>query len=250
MKIFELNLFGFTIAPTYYGLMYILWFLYGLWFLKKSWRYTDKQQENLFLYIFTWVLIGWRIWYILFYNLSSYIAHPLNIFKFWEGGMSFHWGFLWVVIALILFTRKYKTPFWKLADDIALIIPVGLFFGRIGNYLNKELLGFPYSWLLAVQTNDGSYFPSPLIEALLEWLIIFVILNIVVRQQKFSWQIAALFLVLYGIFRTFVELFIRLPDPQIWYYFWFFTQGSFLSMPMILVWIILYIYLKNNDTAK
>ncbi|NDK09660.1 prolipoprotein diacylglyceryl transferase [Candidatus Gracilibacteria bacterium] len=250
MKIFELDIFGFTLAPTYYGLMYIIGFLYGIWALKKTGRYTESQRESLFLYIFAGVLLGGRIGYILFYDLGKYISEPSNILRVWEGGMSFHGGFLGVVIALVVFAKLKNVNFWKLADDIALIIPVGLFFGRIGNYLNKELLGFPYTGPLAVQISSGSYFPSPLLEAFLEGLVIFVILKLVAQKIGFDGKLAALFLILYGTFRTIVELFFRVPDPQIGYYFGFLTQGSLLSIPMILVGIYLYFYLKTHDTTK
>lgn len=133
--------------------------------------------------------------------------------------MSFHGGFLGVALALFFYARKQKIDFWKLSDDIALIIPVGLFFGRIGNYLNKELLGFSYSGPFAVETQAGSFFPSPLLEAFLEGIMIFLILRSIAKKQIFSGQLASMFLILYGVFRTFIELFIRTPDVQIGYYF-------------------------------
>jgi phosphatidylglycerol:prolipoprotein diacylglycerol transferase len=247
MSIFEITVFWLKIAPSYYGLMYIIGFLYGLWALKKTWKYTEKQRESLFLYIFLGVLLWWRLGYILFYNFSSYLQQPLSILKVWEWWMSFHGGFLWVACALYLFTRKNKLSFWNLSDDIAKIIPVGLFFWRIGNYINKELLWFEYSWTLAVVTGTWSYFPSPLLEALLEWLLIFIILNVIIKTPRFAWQFAALFLLLYWISRTFVELFIRTPDEQIWYYFWFLTQWSLLSIPMIIIWVMLYYYLSKHN---
>lgn len=246
MKIFEITLWGITLAPSYYGLMYILGFIYGLWALKKTWRYSERERENLFMFVFLWVLLWGRIGYTLFYDFADFSADPLSIFRVWQGGMSFHGGFLWVCLALIFFSKKYKLSLWQLADDIALIIPVGLFFGRIWNYINKELLGFPYEWMLAVQTLAGSFFPSPLVEAFLEWIVIFVVLQYIARNQQFSGQLASLFLILYGIFRTFVELFIRVPDAHIGYYFGFFTQGSFLSIPMIVVGGLMYYILSRK----
>jgi phosphatidylglycerol:prolipoprotein diacylglycerol transferase len=246
MTIFEITIFWLKIAPSYYGLMYIIWFLYWVWALKKTWKYSEKQRDSLFFYIFLGVILWWRLWYTLFYNFSEYIFSPISILKVWEWGMSFHWWFLWVVIALFLFTRKNKLKFWSLSDDIATIIPVGLFFGRIGNYINKELLWFEYSWFLAVTTQTGSYFPSPLIEALLEWLVIFIVLNYIIKIPKFPGQFAALFLILYWVLRTWVELFMRVPDSHLWYYFWFLTQGSVLSIPMIIIWWVLYYYLSQQ----
>lgn len=224
--------------------------MYGLWAVKKTGRYLEKERESLFLYIFAWVIIWGRLGYVLFYNLSSYLSQPLDILRVWDGGMSFHGWLVWVIVALYVFSKLHKIRFLDLSDDIALIIPVGLFFGRIGNYLNKELLWFPYTWPLAVSTPQWSFFPSPLLEALLEWIVIFVILHLVVKKQQFSGQLGSLFLILYGLFRTGIELFVRIPDPQIGYYFWFFTQGSFLSIPMIVIWVFLYIYLKNTHGSK
>lgn len=249
MSIFEISVFWLTIAPSYYGLMYILWFIYGLYFLRKTWKYTKDQIDSLFLYIFLWTLVGWRIWYILFYNFSAYISQPLDVFKIWEWWMSFHWGFLWVVYALFIFSKLHKIKFWALADIIAMIIPVGLFFGRIWNYINNELLGFPYTGPLSVNIWWWSYFPSPLVEALLEGMCIFILFHCILKKPRFIWQFAALFVILYWLFRTFVELFIRIPDPQIGYYFGFFTQWSLLSIPMIIIGWILYYHLKRNKYA-
>jgi len=247
MTIFEITLFGITIAPSYYGLMYVIGFLYWVWYLKKYSHYSQTQQEWLFLYTFLGTVIWGRLWYVLFYNLSYYINFPTDIFKVWDGWMSFHGWFLWVVIALFLFSRKYKLKFWSLTDTIAMIIPVWLFFGRIWNYINKELLGFEYSGPLAVNTNSASYFPSPLVEALWEWLFVFILFYFILKKPSFSGQFASLFLIIYWVVRTFVELFIRTPDPQIWYYFGYITQWSLLSLPMIVIWIYLYFYLKNKN---
>ncbi len=246
MTIFEITILWLTIAPTYYGLMYVIWFLYWVWAIKKTWKYTEKQRDLLFLYIFIGVVLWWRLWYILFYNLSEYISSPLSIIKVWEWWMSFHWWFIWVVLALYLFSRKNSLILWDIWDDIAKIIPVWLFFGRIWNYINKELLGFEYIGPLAVVTTNGSYFPSPLVEALLEWVLIFIILNIVLKKPAFLWQFTALFLIIYWMSRTIVEIFIRTPDEQIWYYFWFLTQWSLLSIPMIILWWFLYFYLVKK----
>jgi phosphatidylglycerol:prolipoprotein diacylglycerol transferase len=198
------------------------------------------------MYIFFGVILGWRIWYILFYNFDSFLTSPLDIVKVWEWGMSFHGWAIGVIVALFLFSRKIKLSFLEICDDIAAIVPVALFFGRIWNYLNKELLGFAYTGPFAVTNSTGSYFPSPLVEAILEWLVLFFILRYFYAHKKFHGQIGALFLILYGVFRTLVEIFIRTPDVQIGYYFWFVTQWSLLSIPMIFIWIFLYMYLNKN----
>ncbi len=250
MRIFEFEVFWYTFWPSYYGLMYALAFIYGFWAIKKTQRYSEWERESLFLYIFLWVILGGRLWYILFYDLWAYLAEPTALFKIWEWGMSFHGGLIGFTLASYFFAKKYKRSFLELMDDLALIVPVWLFLWRIGNYINKELLWFPYEGFLAVKTAQGSFFPSPLVEALLEWLLIFIILKQVNKNKKFLWHIATLFLIWYGIFRSFVEIFIRTPDPQIWYYFWFITQWSILSFVMIIAWLILYRYLNTRSYAS
>lgn len=242
MTIFELNILGFHIAPSYYWLMYAFAFIYGIWFIKSLSKYSDSQRETLFLYVFFWVILWGRLGYVIFYNFSYYLSSPWEVLKFWEWGMSFHGGMLWVILAAYLFSKKYQFHKWDIWDDLAFIAPVWIFFWRIGNYLNKELLWFPYNGPLAVETNSGSYFPSPLVEAFFEGIILFFILRYFYYKKKFHGQVLALFLILYWVFRFFIEIFIRTPDSHIGYYFWFLTQGSLLSLPMIIVGWFLYFY--------
>ena len=223
MMIFEISVFGLTFWPSYYGLMYAL----------------------AFLYLFLWVILWGRLGYILFYSFDAFLWNPTVLFRVWEGGMSFHWGLIGFVLACVLFSRKYKRTFLWLMDDLALIVPVGLFLWRIWNYINKELLWFPYEWFLAVRTDAWSFFPSPLLEAFLEGVLMFALLNYV-HSRTFPGKMGALFLIYYWIFRTFVELFVRIPDAQIGYYFWFLTQWSILSLPMILIGGFLYYYLSKK----
>lgn len=245
MTIFEINIFWFIFAPTYYWVMYAIWFMaWYYYFLKKN---TLKKQEleNLFFYIFLWVILGWRIGYILFYDLSFYLSNPINMLKIWEWWMSFHGGFLWVIIMTFIFSKKFMISFWKIIDELAVIVPVWIGFGRIWNYLNKELLWFPYNGFLAVEKNWNYYFPSPLLEAFLEWFLLLIILYFINKNKKFLGQTSAYFLLFYSLFRIFVEIFFRTPDPQIWYIFWFLTMWIILSLPMFILWIILLFVLKK-----
>lgn len=247
MTIFELNIFWFTLAPSYYGLMYALWFIAWYYYILKKNILKKEELENLFFYVFLWVVLWGRIWYILFYDFSAYLANPIDILKVWEWWMSFHWGFLWVVISVFIFAKKYSLSFWKIIDELAVIVPVWIWLGRIWNYLNKELLGYAnYSGLLAVEKNGVSYFPSPLLEAFLEGLVLLILLYFINKYKDFFWKTSAYFLIFYGTFRVFVELFFRTPDSHIWYIFWFLTLGSLLSIPMILVWCILLFILRKN----
>lgn len=248
MTIFEINILWFHIAPSYYWLMYAIWFIIWYYYLLKKNIVKKNELEDLFFYIFIWVVLWWRLWYILFYDLSYYINSPLNIIKVWEWWMSFHWWFLWVVFMTLYFAKKYKLNFWKIIDELAVIVTIGLFLWRIGNFLNKELLWYSwYNWPLKVMKLGISYFPSPLIEALLEWIILFLILYFINKNKSFYWKTSAYFLIFYSIFRIFVEVFFRTPDIQIWYIFWFLTMWVILSLPMLLLWIILLIILRKNE---
>lgn len=252
MKIFEIEIFGIFLAPTYYGLMYALSLLLWYFIFIKRWIFSKEKVEKLFFYMFAWIVLGWRLGYVLFYNLPYYLENPLNILNFTEGWMSFHWWLLWVIFAFYLFSKIEKESFLTLADELATVFPIWLFLWRIWNYLNKELLGFEnYTWFLAVKVWEKSYFPSPLLEAFLEWIVLFLIINFLYKKKFYKpGQLWALFLIFYGIFRFFVEIFFRTPDSQIGYIFGFLTMWSILSLPMIFVWIILYFYFPKYVSKK
>ena len=244
MKIFELDIFWFTLAPTYYGLMYALGFFFAYMIIIKRKVLTRKIADDLFLYVFFWVILWGRLWYILFYNFQSYLENPLAILRIWEGGMSFHGWVIWVIIATIIFAKAKKINFYTIIDEIALTVPIWLWLGRIGNYLNWELLWFTgYTGPFHV---DGR-FPSPLLEAFLEWLILFLILLFVAKRRSFHGQLWAIFLIWYWAFRMFVEVFFRVPDAHIGYIFWYFSMWSILSFIMILLWILFYFRLKKSN---
>lgn len=249
MTIFELNIFGFTLAPTYYWLMYAISFLIWYFIFSKRKIYIKDEIDSLFIYIFLWVVLGWRIWYILFYNLPYYLENPISMLNVTEWWMSFHGWVIGVILAMIFFAKNKKTSFLKLADELTTVLPIWLFFWRIWNYINKELLWFEnYYWIFAVKIWEKSFFPSPLLEAFLEWLILFLILNFAYKSKKFkTWQIATLFLIFYAIFRIFVEIFFRQPDVQIWYIGWFITMWTILTLPMLILWIIIFFILRKNE---
>ncbi len=237
-------------------------------------------MDDLLLYIFLWVILWWRLGYILFYDLSFYIDNPANLIKIWEWWMSFHGWVIWVVLAMYFFAKKYKKTilnnklelnpqtskaFLKLTDEVCRSLPVWLWLWRLWNYLNKELLGYsPYDWPFAVYINSVWYFPSPLLEAILEWVVLFLILAYFYKKKnielvesnssslKYSkifplqdGQVASLFLVFYAIFRIFVEVFFRMPDAHIWYIFWFFTMWEILTLPMLIAWIYYFVKLRK-----
>lgn len=242
MYIFDIDIFWFTISPSYYGLMYAISFIIWYLYIKKIDFLSNKNLEDLFLYVFLGVILWWRIWYILFYNLDYYLDNLQDIIKFWEWWMSFHWWFLWVLFSVFIFSKVKNIKFFDLTDKLALVFPIGLFFWRIWNYINKELLWYEwYNWFLSVKHNWLSFFPSTLLEAFLEWVILFLILNYF-YYKKYSFSsgfISWLFLIFYGSFRTIVEMFFRTPDSHIWYIYWYFTIWEILSFPMIISWIII-----------
>lgn len=249
MTIFELHLFWMTIAPTYYWAMYALWFLAWYFIIKYRQFLSIKQLDDLFLYIYLGVVLGWRLGYVLFYDFYYYLSTPLDIIKVWEWWMSFHGWVIWVIIAMFLFTKKHKINFLNLSDQVTLVLPIWLWLGRIWNYLNWELLWFSnYTWFLAYYKNGIWYFPSTLVEFLLEGVLLFIILNFLYIYKKFnSGQIASLFLILYWIFRIFVEIFFRIPDAQIGYILGFLTMWEILSFPMVIIWSILFFRFKKNS---
>lgn len=186
MPIFSVTLFGIHIAPSWYGLMYALGFFAGYWILKRRKILSETELESLVLYVFFGVLLGGRLGYVLFYNLSYYLSHPVEILQTWHGGMSFHGGVIGVIIAMIFFSKMHRKSFLIIADSVTSILPIGLGLGRIGNYLNGELLGFAnYTGPFSVEKNGVSYFPSPLLEAVLEGVVLFIILNFLLRKNMF-----------------------------------------------------------------
>ncbi len=246
----DFTLFWLHISPNFYGLMYALSFIICYFILLKRKFLTTKLLDDFFVYIFFWVIVWWRIGYTLFYNFNYYSQNIVDIFKVWEWWMSFHGGVLWVVWAMILFAHKNKLNFYKISDELCVLLPIWLGLGRIWNYVNKELLWYSwYTWPLAVEVNSISYFPSPLLEAVLEWLVLYVILHYIYKHKTFHGQVASVFLIGYGIFRLFVELFFRQPDSHLGYIFSIFSLWSLLSIPMIIIWIYYYIQLRKNKIS-
>lgn len=243
------------LQPRWYALMYILGFIALYFVALKHPRFiahglNKDDAMDLLTYGFVGVLAGGRLGYILFYNLSYYLQNPHKVLFIWEGGMAFHGGLIGSIVALILYARHKKLPVLTTFDIVALATPLGLMFGRIGNFINGELWGRPTdgSWgvrFMEYQA-DGSWsygplrHPTQIYQALLEGLLLFVLLLLVTRlmnkQQSLKpGSIGALFLLGYGCARFTVE-FWRIPDTQLGYLFgtdWL-TMGHILSSPMIL----------------
>ena len=244
----------------WYGVTYLIGFAAAWWLGRLRAQRTDtpvarEQMEDLIFFGALGVVLGGRIGYNLFYNLPAFLANPLVLFEIWKGGMSFHGGLLGVVLALWLFSRRIGSGFFRLADFVVPLVPVGLLCGRIGNFINAELWGGPTESALGMRvpceyslsteelceqvgSPDGLFsvpvHASQLYEAMLEGAVLFLILWLFSAKPRPVRAIFALFLIGYGLFRFGVE-FVRMPDAQLGFLaFDWLTMGQLLSLPMVL----------------
>jgi phosphatidylglycerol:prolipoprotein diacylglycerol transferase len=196
------------------------------------------------------VILGGRLGYVAFYNPAYFLANPADIAKIWQGGMSFHGGLAGVLIAMWLYGRRLGKTMWQITDFVAPLVPLGLGFGRIGNFINGELWGKPADVPWAFSINGVGLHPSQLYEAMLEGFVLFAILWIYSSKPRPYLAVSGLFLLLYGVFRFFVE-FYRVPDAHLNYLaLGWVTMGQILSLPMILVGaLILYLAYRNKQEA-
>ena len=239
----------FSLEIRWYSLAYIFGIIFG-WILAKKLFIQNIEIKNKFddylTYLIIGIILGGRLGYIFIYNLSFYINNPLDVFKIWQGGMSFHGGLIGVIFVSIIFAKKNNQNPFLYMDIVALVTPVGLFFGRIANFINSELYGtitnVPWA-VIFIQIDHLPRHPSQLYEALLEGLFLFLLL--IFFKKKFSDKpgvISGLFLIIYSIFRFIVE-FYRVPDEQLGYIFLNFTMGQVVSLIFIISGLILF-YLK------
>ncbi len=237
------DIFGFGIR--WYSLSYILGFIYFYFFTKQNLKYfqLDKKKfEDLFFYMFLAVIIGGRLGYVIFYNFSFYLNEPLEIFKVWQGGMSFHGALLGVIITLIIFSKKYFIPLFILSDLISICAPIGIFLGRLSNFINKELIGRQTNFLISIRYPEENIYRhiSQLYEAVFEGLIPAIIILILFLRKKFSaGYITSFFLINYALSRFLIE-FTRMPDKQIGFKFEIFSQGQLLTIPILILGLIIF----------
>jgi len=224
----------------WYGLMYVIGFVLAWWLARKrataSWSIIKPGQvDDLIFFCMLGVIVGGRLGYCVVYGWSDLISDPLYIFRITEGGMSFHGGLAGVMVAMWLFSRRLGVRMWGIWDFVAPLAPLGLFFGRVGNFINGELWGKPTDVAWAFNVNGAVLHPSQLYEALLEGLALFVILWTFSSKQRPYMSVSGLFLLFYGLFRLLVE-FYRVPDAHLDYLaLGWVTMGQVLSMPMILL---------------
>jgi phosphatidylglycerol:prolipoprotein diacylglycerol transferase len=246
---------AFSLGPLqvrWYGLMYLLGFVAG-WLLgryraaRPASGWTREQVDDLVFFIALGVILGGRIGYVVFYNFAAFLDNPLMLFKVWEGGMSFHGGLLGVLLAMGVYARKVKKGYFEVTDFIAPLITPGLFFGRIGNFINGELWGrvSDVPWAMVFHTPGAGPLPrhpSQLYQAALEGVALFLILWFYSAKPRPTMAVSGLFLLCYGIFRFAVE-FVREPDAHIGYLaFGWLTMGQLLSLPMILFGVVFLVW--------
>ncbi|HML52936.1 MAG TPA: prolipoprotein diacylglyceryl transferase [Solidesulfovibrio magneticus] len=238
------------LSIRWYGLMYLIGFA-AAWLLgrfrasRPGSGWTPLQVDDLVTYMVLGVVVGGRLGYMLFYDLPAFLANPLTLVQVWQGGMSFHGGFLGVLAVVWFFGRKTGKGFWGVADFTAPLAPFGIFAGRIGNFINGELWGkatdLPWGVVFPDPRAGGvPRHPSQLYEALLEGAALFLIVWLYSGKKHQSGAVSGVFCVCYGLFRFAVE-FVRLPDPQLGYLaFGWLTMGQILSLPVIVfgLWLL------------
>jgi phosphatidylglycerol:prolipoprotein diacylglycerol transferase len=262
----------------WYGIMYLLGFL-GAWMLGESRRKQGRLPvsaeafSDLSFYVMLGVILGGRIGYMLFYVSLGWVVHdPLQLFRVWEGGMSFHGGLLGVLVAGWWWSRKNRIHFFDAVDFVAPLVPIGLGLGRLGNFIGGELWGrhtdapwgmiFPralealgksrdelYQMYLAGQLDNEARHPSQLYEFTLEGIVLFSVLWFYSRKPRPRYAVSGLFALLYGLFRFGVE-FVREPDVQLGFIaFDWLTMGQILSLPLIAVGIVLLWLSRKSPTV-
>ena len=247
----------------WYSISYIFGILIGWIYANKIIKLTGTNQHNfepikeshfsdLIIYLVIGIIFGGRLGYVIFYNFEYYSQNFFEIFKLWQGGMSFHGGLLGVIVSIIFFSRKTKINFFKFADIVSCVAPIGIFLGRIANFINGELYGkiSTLPWAV-IFPNGGSVarHPSQIYEAILEGLILFILINYLALKKQLLFKtgyISGLFLILYSILRIFSENF-REPDIHLGYFFNYFSMGVMLSSITFLVGCFIIFFIKNNE---
>ncbi|MEJ8847344.1 prolipoprotein diacylglyceryl transferase [Variovorax rhizosphaerae] len=254
------------IAIHWYGLTYLaafglFWFLGTRRLQHEPFRslggpggWERKDVEDILFLGVAGVIIGGRLGYCFFYKPGYYLSHPLEIFMVWQGGMSFHGGFLGVIGSMIWFAHSRKRPFWQVMDFVAPCVPTGLAAGRVGNFINGELWGrfsspdLPWGMVFPQSGSMLPRHPSQVYQFLLEGLLLFVLLWLYARKERKEGQVAAVFALGYGVFRFIAEFF-REPDDFLGLQALNLSQGQWLSLPMILFGIGLWIWAARRPAA-
>ena len=242
--------FGF-LQIRWYGIAYVLGFLIGLHLIKKinnkfSSPLKNKLIDNFFIWSVIGIILGGRLGYVTFYQTSSIVNNPISIFFIWQGGMSFHGGLIGIIFSILIYSKYKEINFFQLSDLVATIAPLGIFLGRLANFINVELYGRSTEFFFAMiypNIDNNPRHPSQLYEAFFEGIVLFLILYVSCSRtfvkNKYGLT-TSFFLIFYGLFRFLLE-FLREPDAHLGLYYDFFTMGQILSIPMIFIGVIIYI---------
>lgn len=247
-----------SFSVYWYGLMYLMGFVMGYCALRLRVRYSEWDRgftiddiSDILFYTALGVIIGGRLGFMFFYRLDDVLEHPLQILMVRQGGMSFHGGALGVIVSLWIYARKIGKTLPDVADFMLPALPLGLAAGRIGNFLNEELLGrvtnVPWGMIFPHGGNLPRH-PSQLYEFILEGMVLFFILWFFSKKPRPRYAVSSVFLICYGLFRFSVE-FTREPDVYAGYLFGWMTKGQFLSIPMVVIGFILLFYAYQRKTA-
>lgn len=242
----------------WYGLMYLIgigaaWLILSRRLNRFDPTWTKEKLSDLVFWVAMGVIVGGRLGYVLFYDLSAYIANPLLIFEVWKGGMAFHGGLIGVMLAVWSFGKRNGKSFFQIMDFIAPVVPIGLGAGRIGNFINAELWGkasdVPWAMIFPTDPQQLARHPSQLYQFALEGVALFLILWLYSRKPRPTMAVSGMFALFYGIFRFIVE-FVRVPDAQLGYLaFGWVTMGQILCIPMIAGGLLLIWWAYNRDPA-
>ena len=244
----------FSLEIRWYSLAYIFGIIFRWYFCKKKIIKDEKLLslfDDLVTYLIIGIILGGRLGYIFFYNPEYYLNNIYEIFKIWNGGMSFHGGLIGVIIATFIFCKQHKINHYIFLDAISIVAPIGIFFGRIANFLNSELIGRETDvfWSVKFLTIDNiSRHPSQIYEAIFEGLILFLILSYFSKKEFFKKPglISSLFIIFYSFFRFILEFF-REPDNHIGLLVYNLTLGQFISILFLISGIVLYLLKKNEN---
>ena len=252
----------YLIKIRWYSLAYIFGILGGWWYgkflIKLQVQSQDQKNylhsfDDLIGYIIIGIILGGRLGYVIFYNPIFYLNNFLEVFKIWNGGMSFHGGLIGVMFSAYIFSIKNKLNFKIFFDTISTVSPIGIFFGRISNFINSELYGIPTdkAWgVIFPKVDKLSRHPSQIYEALLEGVVLFLLLNYLLRKKMFPHGIvSSVFLIFYGLFRIISENF-REPDEHLGYIFLNLSMGSMLSIMMIIFGFLIFYKILVYDKNK